>query len=248
MLWRVNWLRVGRLARAIRLRSGLRQQDVGTRAKVSRSAVSLVERGQAARLTIATVEAVLAALGARLDMRVSWNGTELERMIVASHAALSASVKRRLELWGWAVRVEVSYSVYGERGRIDLLAWHPLSRVLLVIEIKIDLVDVQALLGSTDVKARLASRLAERFGWEAAHVVPAIVFLEDRTTRRRLDELAPLFDRYSLRGQPAVSWARRPLAAEHQPSGVIWFRSLPNARVVRISGQRVRIRQPGRSN
>jgi len=247
MLAGMNWMRLGRTARAIRLRLGLRQVDVSARAKVSRSVVSIIERGRTERLSIGTLEAVLAVLGARLESKLLWQGTELDRLIDAGHAALAASVKERLERWSWHVRVEVSYSHYGERGRIDLLAWHPVAHVLLVVEIKTDLVDVQALLGSMDVKVRLAPRLAERFGWPVSRVVPAIVFIEDRTTRRRLDRLSSLFDRYSLRGQAAIGWARRPAAAAAHPSGVMWFRSLPNARVVRISGQRVRIRRGNRA-
>jgi transcriptional regulator with XRE-family HTH domain len=246
MLAGMNWVHLGRTVRAIRLRQGLRQSDVGARARVSRSVVSIVERGGSERLSIGTIEAVLAALGARLDAKLSWQGTELERLIDAGHAALSASVKQRLERWSWHVRVEASYSWYGERGRIDLLAWHPVAHVLLVVEIKTDLVDVQALLGSMDVKARLAPRLAERFAWPVSHVVPAIVFLEDRTTRRRLGRLSGLFDRYSLRGQAAIGWARRPVVGVGHPSGLMWFRSVPTARVVRIGGQRVRLRRGNR--
>jgi transcriptional regulator with XRE-family HTH domain len=248
MITRMNWVRLGRHARAIRLRHGMRQQDVGERAHVSRSVVSLIERGKCDRLSIGTVEVVLAAVGARLDPRLTWNGTELDRLADAGHAALSASVKERLERWGWQVRVEVSFSHYGERGRIDLIAWHPMARACLVVEIKTDLVDVQALLGSMDVRARLAPQLAHRFGWDADLVVPAIVFLEDRTTRRRIRQLAGLFDRYSLLGQAAISWVRRPSRSAPPPTGVMWFRSLPNARVVRISGQRVRFRRSRRAN
>lgn len=244
----MNWLRLGRMARAIRLRQGLRQEDVSVRAKVSRSAVSILERGQSARLSVRTVEAILGAIGARLEPRLLWNGTELERMIDARHAALSASIKRRLERWGWLVSVEVSFSRFGERGRIDLLAWHPITGLLLVIEIKTDLVDVQQLLGGMDVKARLAPHVIERFGWKVSQVVPVIVFGEDRTTRRRLDQLAGLFDRYALRGQSAISWVRRPTSVARPPSGALWFHSLPTARVVRISGQRVRLRGTKRTN
>jgi transcriptional regulator with XRE-family HTH domain len=248
MLGPMNWVRLGRVGRAIRLRSGLTQADVGSRARVSRSAVSLFERGRWEGLTFRIVEAIVAALGARMDERLSWNGPELDRLMDANHAALSASVKQRLERWGWLVRVEVSFSHYGERGRIDLLAWHPPAEALLVIEIKTDLIDVQALLGSMDVRARLAPRLAEQVGWRIAHVVPAIVFLEDRTTRRRLYELSGLFDRYSLRGREAISWVRRPASpAERSPSGLLWFFSVPNARVARISGQRVHPRHSRRS-
>lgn len=152
---------------------------------------------------------------------------------------LGASVKRRLERWGWTVRVEVSYSRYGERGRIDLLAWHSVTGFMLVVEIKTELVDVQALLGPMDVKARLATHAASQFGWEVRAVVPAIVFVDDRRTRNRLADLDVLFDRYSLRGRVALSWLRHPSGL---PAGVLWFAPIP-ASVRRPAGQRV---YPGR--
>jgi transcriptional regulator with XRE-family HTH domain len=244
----MNSVRLGRVGRAIRLRSRLTQADVAGRARLSRSTVSLFERGKWDGLTARAIEAIVGALGARLDTRLSWNGPEMDRLIDANHAALSASVKRRLERWGWLVRVEASYSYYGERGRIDLLAWHPREELLLVIEIKTDLIDVQALLGSMDVKTRLAPRVAELAGWRVTRVVPAIVFLEDRTTRRRLDQRGGLFDRYSVRGREAISWVHRPTAAaERAPSGLLWLVALPYARLARISGQRVRSKPSRRS-
>lgn len=145
-------------------------------------------------------------------------------------------MKRRLERWGWLVRVEVSFNRYGERGRIDLLAWHPATRVLLVVEIKTDLVDTQALLGAMDLRVRVAPAVVRSFGWDVQRVVPAIIFLEDRTTRRRLAAVDTLFDRYALRGRAAISWLRDPVAPV---SGLLWITKLSNARVVRIGGQRV---------
>jgi transcriptional regulator with XRE-family HTH domain len=218
----VNAERLGRLARRLRVRAGLTQAMLATRAGVGRQAVSLLERGQARRLRLGVVEAIAAALGARVDVRLLWNGPELDRLLDAGHASLGAAVKRRLERWGWLVRVEVSYSRYGERGRIDLLAFHPPTATLLVIELKTELVDVQALLGSLDAKARLGRHIAGRFGWEVRAVVPAIVFAELRTTRDRLARLDSLFDRYALRGRSALRWVRRP-AADGSPSGLLWF-------------------------
>ncbi|MGQ0608384.1 MAG: hypothetical protein ACT4OQ_07980 [Chloroflexota bacterium] len=118
--------------------------------------------------------------------------------------------------------MEVSFNRYGERGRVDLLAWHPRSRNVLVIEIKTDLVDVQQLLGSLDVKVRVARSITEKFGWEVGAVVPAIVFMEDRTIRNRLQRVDVLFDRFVLRGRRATAWAHRPDGA---PSGLLWFTS-----------------------
>lgn len=216
----MNAERLGRLARRLRVRQRLTQTALSIRAGVSRQAVSLLERGHASRLQIGTVEAIIGALGGRLDVRIFWNGPELDRLLDVGHAALGAAVKRRLERWGWVVRVEVSYSHFGERGRIDLFAWHPSSRILLVIEIKTELVDVQALLGSLDVKTRLARQVAEQFGWEVRHVIPAIVFAEESGTRKRLARLDTLFDRYALRGRAALSWLRSPSGS---PSGMLWL-------------------------
>ena len=209
----------------LRVRQRLTQAALSARAGVSRQAVSLLECGQARRLKMSTVESILSALGARMEVRVLWNGPELDRLMDAGHAAIGARIKQRLGRWGWIVRVEVSYSRYGERGRIDLLAWHPATRTLLVVEIKTELVDVQSLLGSLDVKARLARHVAEQFGWHVGSVVPAIVFSEGRTTRRHLRKLDPLFDRFNVRAREAVSWLRRPTAT---PSGLMWFVTVPD--------------------
>jgi transcriptional regulator with XRE-family HTH domain len=229
----MNFERLGRICRLIRVRQRMTQATLATRAGVTRATVSLLERGAVSSLRLGVVEAILSALGARLDLRILWNGPELDRLLDAGHAALAGVIKRRLERWGWIVRVEVSYSRYGERGRIDLLAFHPVG-ILLVIEIKTDLVDVQALLGAMDVKTRLARHVAEQFGWDVLHVVPAIVFAEDRTVRDRLRAVDTLFDRFSLHGRNAISWLRRPTEI---PSGLLWF-AAQGATENRSSGRR----------
>jgi len=191
-------------------------------------------------LRLREIEAIATALGGRLDVRLLWNGPELDRLLDEAHAVLGAAVKRRLERWGWLVRVEVSYSHFGERGRIDLLAFHPATRVLLVIELKSELVDVQSLLGSLDVKVRLAPRIADRFGWVPRAVVPAIVFLEDRTTRNRLLRLDPLFAAFDLRGRSALSWLRRQTDAETAPGGLLWLTHVGRAGPASRPAMRVR--------
>lgn len=232
----MNAERVGRIARLLRVRQRLTQAVLATRAGVKRRAVSLLECGRARELPLQTTEAILNTLGARVDLRVMWNGPDLDRLLDAAHAALGASVKRRLERWGWIVRVEVSYSRYGERGRIDLLAWHPATRFLLVIELKTALVDVQALIGGLDAKARLARHVAEQFGWDVRAVVPAIVFTEDRAIRKRLLQVETLFDRFTPRGRSAISWVRSPNEA---PSGLLWFASPSDTTAPSSSARRV---------
>lgn len=239
----VNVERLGRLARMLRVRQRLTQGALAARAGVGRRAVSLLETGRADSLRLREVESIVAALGGRLDVRLLWNGPELDRLLDEAHASLGTAVKRRLERWGWLVRPEVSYSHFGERGRIDLLAFHPATRVLLVIELKSELVDVQALLGSLDVKVRLAPGIADRFGWSARAVLPAIVFLEHSATRKRLVRFDALFDQLDLRGKAALSWLRRPPA--RTPRGLLWFaraKQRPGSQVPRV---RVRGAAPG---
>ena len=65
---------------------------------------------------------------------------------------------------GWSVRPEVSFNHYGDRGRVDLLAFHAASGVALVIEVKGSIGDLQDALGRLDVKLRLGRSLADASG------------------------------------------------------------------------------------
>lgn len=67
----------------LRVRLALTQAMLAARAGVGRQAVSLLERGRAADLKLRTVDAILTALGARLDVRLLWNGPELDRLLDA---------------------------------------------------------------------------------------------------------------------------------------------------------------------
>jgi transcriptional regulator with XRE-family HTH domain len=235
---------MGHLVRVLRRRRGWRQTDLAARAGVHRSVVSLIERGQLDRITLATLRRVLGALEVRMDLRPLWHGPQLDRLLDAGHAEMCAAWKRRLERWGWIVRIEVSFNRYGERGRIDLLAWHPVLRILLVVEIKTALVDLQELLGTLDVKTRNARHVAAGLGWPAPLlVVPAILFREDRTTRRRLAQLDPLFDRFALRGRAAIAWLHRPSG---RPDGLLILSDSTPAgggRVSRGGPERVRVQR-----
>ena len=101
------------------------------------------------------------------DVGMRWRGGDIDRVADEGHAALVGRVASMLEGLGWQVGPEVSFSVFGERGSIDLLAWHPTARILLVIEVKTSLNSVEEMLRRQDVKVRLAAGIAnERFGWQ----------------------------------------------------------------------------------
>lgn len=189
--------------------------DVAVDARLSRSTVSRSELGTWDGLTFGSLEAIASALGARLTLVVQWNGAELDRAIDEGHARLTAVVIDRLGKLGWTSRVEVSYSVFGERGSIDVLAWHAATDTLLVIEVKTELGSVEGLLRPLDAKVRLASRIARRqLGWNAARVAAIVVFPEVDAVRRQVKRhVAVLEVALPATSREIGTWLRRPTGA-----------------------------------
>lgn len=181
-------VRFGRGLRALRRRRGWRQLDLGAAAGVSRSLVARIEGGRGDRLTIRSLERIAAAVGARVVVRLDFNGEALDRLLDADHAALVEIVVRRLVAAGWSCRTEVTFAIDGERGSVDVLAAHLPSGTLLVVEVKSVVPDVQAMLATLDRKARLGRRIARQLGWEVTTVARLLVIAEGRTTRRRVTE------------------------------------------------------------
>jgi transcriptional regulator with XRE-family HTH domain len=211
----VNAGQAGRSLRAIRHRQRKRLIDVAGSAGLSKSTISRAERGTWSGLTVGSLDAIAAALGARLTIVVSWNGAELDRMIDEGHARITATVIEHLKRLGWETKVEVSFSVYGERGSIDVLAWHAPSATLLVVEVKTELGSVEGLLRPLDIKVRLAAQIArEQFGWAAARVSAVVVFPESDAVRRQFQQHAVVLDAALPIGSREVrAWLRQPVGS-----------------------------------
>jgi hypothetical protein len=92
---------------------------------------------------------------------------------------------------GWEVAVEVSFSIWGERGSIDVLAFHQDTGTLLVVEVKSVVRDSQAAILGLDRKARLAPRIATDRGWPATVAAKLLVV----SGRRRLGDVSDGFER-----------------------------------------------------
>jgi len=181
----VDGERVGRDLRLLRIRRRWRQRDVAARAACSQAQVSRIERGLITGVTIGRLDAIAAALGARFVGTVLWQGERLDRLRDERHAALVDSIVRLLQADGWLVAPEVSFAVFGERGSIDVLAFHPVTRILLVVEVKTAFGDVQANLGTLDRKDRLAMSIGRDRGWNAI-AVNALLAVADTSTNRRV--------------------------------------------------------------
>ena len=207
-------LAFGSRVRRVRLRLGLRQEDVAARSSVSPATVSRVERGHLDSLSIGAIRAVASTLEIRVDLVPRWRGGDLDRLVSARHARLAeVCIGRIRNLAGWTVRPEVSFSIYGERGVIDLLAWHADRRMLLVIELKTEIIDIGELLGTLDRKARLGRGVAADLGWLADAVSVCLIVADGRTNRRRVAEHSGTF-RAALPddGRRFRAWLRDPSA------------------------------------
>lgn len=216
---------IGRMVRTLRHRRGWRQSDLSARAARPRSALVDLEAGCIGQLKLDTVRAFAEALGARLDIELRAGAGDPRLLLDAQHAFLQDGWKRRLESWSWATRAEVSFNHYGDRGRIDLLAFHPALRVLLVIEVKTVLLDLQATLGGLDVKARVSRSLARELGWMARAIVPMLIVSTSTTARRRIADHPALFASFALRGRRATAWLRSP---GEPPTGLLCLSKAPD--------------------
>jgi transcriptional regulator with XRE-family HTH domain len=228
----------------MRLRRGWRQADLGLAADISQDLVSLVERGLLGPTPLRTLRRMAGALNAEVVVSVRWRGTDVDRLLDEGHAALCASLAATLTALGWEVRPEVTFSVFGERGSIDLLCWHAGSRTLLVVEVKTEVASVEATFRSLDVKVRLAAKIArEQFGWVATSVAPALVVAGTTAARRRVARHDALFAaRFPLRGVAAKHWLRTREGAT--PRGLLLFvpPTIPGRSRSRMAARRPRRR------
>ena len=149
-----------------------------------------------------------------------------------------------LRSFGWEVAVEVSFSRNGERGSIDVLAFHPAHRALVVIEVKSVTPDMQAMLGGLDRKARLGAidRPGPRMGLVAS-LHESLSSWNTRTNRRRVEaHEASLHAVLPAGTRDVLRWLAEPATPAVRG---IWFVS--DARGMDAMGvrrHRVRVRRP----
>jgi len=208
--------RVGSAIRSVRLKRRWRQIDLARAAGVSRSTVSRIEHGHLDQLSLETIRSVARALDVRVDLVGRWRAGDLDRLLNARHSRLHELVARmfRDDLPAWTLRPETSFAIYGERGVIDILAWHAGHGALLVIELKTDIVDVNDLVGTVDRKRRLAAQVAADFGWVPATVSVWVIVADGRTNRARIAvHNAMLRAAFPTDGRSMRGWLRDPARA-----------------------------------
>jgi transcriptional regulator with XRE-family HTH domain len=237
--------RFGRSVRALRQRRDWRLVDLAERSGLSRSVIDRIELGQSDRIALGDLEAVARALDGQLGLDFRWRGEALDRLIDEEHAAIIDQVVGLYRVARWEVVVEASFSIYGERGSIDVFAWHPLVEMVAVNEIKASVGEAGNTVIGVDRKARLAPQIAEQRGWTCRGVARFLVVRDGTTVRRRIAEHGDTFRAAfptSTRG--SLEWIREP--TRQAISGLIF---LPDSRPAgnrhrRTARRRVRVSHP----
>jgi transcriptional regulator with XRE-family HTH domain len=239
--------RFGAAIRATRVRRRMTQRQLAHAAGASDGSVSRLERGLCSSMALATIRAIAKVLDVRVELLPRSRAADLERVVAGAHAALADAVVAWIaSREGWIVRPEVGFSNWGERGVIDLLAWHAGRRTLLVIELKTELVDINALLGTLDRYVRNAPAAVVPFGWQPLVVARLLIVGESDFNRRRVREhgsllAAALPDRVATvrrwLGDPTAELAGLMFFANRHPGST-------NAKLVTVRRVRGRNRPP----
>ena len=234
---------MGRLFRLARHHARLRQEDVARQAGVSRRALVDIEAGRTDAVRIGELSAAAAVLDLRLIVELRPRRRDLHALTDTGHAALVETVVQHLSAVGWLTRVEA----ISASGAIDVLAFHPERRMLLVVEVKSRIVDIQRTLREIGYRRAPWRRAADEQGWGARAVSTLLVIRETSAQRRLVAQHRGIFDSaMPLHSAEARAWLVQPTV----PAGLLLFMSTVRGQnVIHADSVRVRHRraEAGRS-
>lgn len=199
---------MARAVRAARVRLGLRQADVAARCGLSRACISDLENERASSLRLDELERIVTAVGLRIRLELSAARGDLVRLTDGAHAALVEQVVALLRSNDWEVALEVPVG----SGSIDVLAFHPPTGALLVVEVKAWLTDLQAVLRQLARYVRGAPAAARALGWRPK-VTSFVLVVGDTSTQRRvtLRHAAVFAAAMPMRTREMRRWLREPV-------------------------------------
>jgi transcriptional regulator with XRE-family HTH domain len=239
------------LVRDARQLVGWTQRDLAARAGTSQATICRMEAGRCSTLDMRVIERVLKSLGVRIALQLNASHlTDRRRQLDAVHARLTGFIARRLGRLGWLTAGEVQLGTGAPRGWIDLLAFRPADRALLVEETKSDIMDMGGLQRSCAFYEREAVAAARGLGWRPASVTVLVVALDTEVIHRRLADARDLV----MRAFPApvgatAAWLEDP--ARPMPRGWTLATADPAARgsawlrPTRLGGRRSRAAYTG---
>jgi transcriptional regulator with XRE-family HTH domain len=153
------------------------QQELAMAAGVSRSHIAGVESGRV-NPSIDLVWRIAERLGIEIDV-IHRSPILLGRRTSGDlvHARCSGYIEGRLGDAGWLMRREVEVMADRAHGWIDLLAFEPISRTLVIVEIKTRLDDLGAVERQLGWYERHAMDVAHAVGWRPRRILTWLILL-----------------------------------------------------------------------
>lgn len=206
-------VRVGRIVNAVRRHARLTQADVSDLAGVDRSVMTDLEHGRLERVSLPTARRLCHALEIELVVEARWRGGAVDRLLDRDHAAVVNHVIDRLTTAGWIVEAEFTFNDFGDRGSVDVVAWHADRRALAIVEVKTVLTDLQAMLMVMSRKVRVVPGLLEKQrGWSRRSLGRLLVVVGSRANRTVIQRHEALFAAtFPRRSREVVAWIREPV-------------------------------------
>lgn len=244
--------RVGRIIREVRIRRSWRQRDLADAAGVSQGLISRIELGRFGSLSLARIRKVGDVLDIRISLDAWWQSGDVDRLLDRGHAALVDHVVATLRADGWITRVEVTFNHFGERGAADVVAWRPEECILLIVEVKTMIGDIQATASTFERKVRiLPDALLEEAGWRPRTVARLLVIAETHANRAVVRDHPAIFDAiWPARTSETRRWLRRPslpVDDGRRGFGGIWFLPFERTGAAAARCRQVqRVRRPDR--
>jgi transcriptional regulator with XRE-family HTH domain len=186
-------IRFATLCRETRVLLDITQAQLAAAAGISRSMVAGIET-ERVNPTLDVVMRIGNALGLERELIGTRPVVIDPRPSGVVHSRCSGSVDRRLRSSGWLTRREVEIVHARSHGWIDILAFHPGRRTLIIVEIKTRLDDLGLAERQLAWYERSAREVAARFGWKPVIIATWLLLLHtdevDDAIRRERATLA----------------------------------------------------------
>jgi transcriptional regulator with XRE-family HTH domain len=193
--------------RRIRLDRGITQQELADAVGIKRGYVATLETGRA-NPSLEVVSRIADALAMEIDFVIRppivVRGHGLRDAV---HARCSGYTDRRFRDAGFETAREVEIVHARSHGWIDLLAFDPGSRTLVIVEIKTILDDLGALERQVGWYERSAFDAARRLGWQPARTITWLVMLASAEAEAVLRSNRVIFAQaFPIRARAAMVW------------------------------------------
>jgi transcriptional regulator with XRE-family HTH domain len=206
-------LALGNVVARTRRDLGWSQGRLAVRAGVSRSMIARVESATV-NVSLDVAAGVCDALGVQVDLTFRTPFIAERPQRDPAHARCSSYVQHRLEAVGWTVAREVEVVHGRSHGWIDLLAFEPRLRSLLIVEVKTELDDLGRIERTLSWYERDGWGAARRLLWRPARMATWLLVLatdvNDERIRANRDLLARAFEARAVEGLAALTSAATP--------------------------------------